>query len=257
MNHNYPKNSLILGDRGYESYNLFACCIENDQKFAIRVKDITSNCGILKNVKLPEGEFDVMINKIITRKQTKEIKANKDKYTFIPSTSRFDYLRIEDDFYEMELRVVRFKITDDTYECLVTNLPVEEFTLKELKELYHMRWQEEVGFRMLKYTIGTIYFNSKKRDFIKQEIYAGLIMHNLCSIILNNMQITQKIDKKYIKKSNFAVLVTNTRNFIRCKLDSEEMEKRIKKFLVPVRPERFFRRKVRAQSVQSLNHRVA
>ena len=40
MKHDYPANSIITADRGYEKYNLIACCIENNQKFLIRTKDI-------------------------------------------------------------------------------------------------------------------------------------------------------------------------------------------------------------------------
>lgn len=37
-------------------------------------------------------------------------------------------------------RVVRFKISEDTYETIVTNLDREEFPLEEIKKLYHMIW---------------------------------------------------------------------------------------------------------------------
>lgn len=42
----YPDRSVVICGRGYEKYNLMAAFIENNQKFIIRVKDITSN-GIL------------------------------------------------------------------------------------------------------------------------------------------------------------------------------------------------------------------
>lgn len=48
-------------------------------------------------------------------------------------------------FTEMNPRVVRFKITDDTYECLVTNLARDEFDLNELKKMHHMRWDIETA----------------------------------------------------------------------------------------------------------------
>ena len=51
----------------------------------------------------------------------------------------FEYLKIEDDYYDLPLRIVRFKITDDTYECLATNLGREEFPFEVMKELYHKR----------------------------------------------------------------------------------------------------------------------
>lgn len=254
---NYPLHSIIICDRGYESYNLIACCIENNQKFIVRIKDTNSKNGILNNIALPDGTFDVHINKILTRKQTKDIKHNKEKYTFIPSTSKFDYLDIADDFYEMDLRIVRFEIEEGRYECLVTNLSEEEFDLEELKYLYHMRWSEETGFRTLKYTIGMIQFHSIKRKFIKQEIYASLIMSNLCSIIANNVVLDKKNDAKYDVKTNFAVAVTNIRIFIRKLIDENELIIRIKKFLVPIRPERKFKRNMKPQSSKSLNHRAA
>ena len=39
----------------------------------------------------------------------------------------------------MEFRVLRFPISEDTYECVITNLPSTEFNLEEIKKLYAMR----------------------------------------------------------------------------------------------------------------------
>jgi hypothetical protein len=52
--------------------------------------------------------------------------------------------------YKMQFQVVRFKITENTYECLITTLEESEFSAKDLKEVYHLRWSEENGFRQLK-----------------------------------------------------------------------------------------------------------
>jgi IS4 transposase len=54
--------------------------------------------------------------------------------------------------YYLSFRVVRFKHTQDTYEVLLTNLPEDEFSVSELKELYAMRWGIETSFRDLKYS---------------------------------------------------------------------------------------------------------
>ena len=133
-NRRYPSNSIIVADRGYEKYDLIACCLEKQQKFLIRVKDIKSFSSILSNCNLKDEALDVKITKILTRKQTKEIKANKSKYTFITNKSEFSYFDDEQELYEMSFRVVRFKITEDTYECLITNLTEEEFSSEELKQ---------------------------------------------------------------------------------------------------------------------------
>lgn len=70
----------------------------------------------------------------------------------------------------MNLRAVRFKITDDTYECLLTNLAEDEMTFEEFKEIYHLRWGIETSFRDLKYTVGMLYFHSSNQQLIRQEI---------------------------------------------------------------------------------------
>lgn len=43
-------------------------------------------------------------------------------------------------FYPMEFRVLRFPITKDSYECIITNLPASEFSVNDIKEIYGMRW---------------------------------------------------------------------------------------------------------------------
>lgn len=136
VDHNYPIQSILTADRGYEGYDLIACCQKNHQKFVFRVKD-KDGTGILRNTELPEGEFDMDVHKIITRKQTKETKANKLLYTILTNSLKFTYLDITEDSYEMDFRVVCFKITEDTYEYLITNLSRDEFSISDLKELYH------------------------------------------------------------------------------------------------------------------------
>lgn len=54
----------------------------------------------------------------------------------------------------MSLRVVRIKIGEERYESLVTNLPSNEFSTADLKQLYHLRWGIETAFRELKYSLG-------------------------------------------------------------------------------------------------------
>lgn len=113
IDRNYPAKSIIIADRGYEKYNLFALCIEQSQYFLIRVKDITSN-GILSTISSEEceDEFDIDIIRTLTRKQTKEVKDNPDRYVRIMSSSPdFEFLPIDKDYYVLPLRVIRFKIT--------------------------------------------------------------------------------------------------------------------------------------------------
>lgn len=134
----FPNNSIIICDRGYEKYILIATFLENEQKFIIRVKDITSN-GILSKLDLSNGEFDQIIKKIVTRVNNSAT-INDGKYAVLMNNTPFEYIDFENESYEMDLRAVRFKITEDTYECLITNLSEEEMSFEEFKEIYHCRW---------------------------------------------------------------------------------------------------------------------
>lgn len=91
INHrNYPENSIITADRNYESYNLMAHCIENNQKFVFRVKDIDTKKGILTSLSLPDESFDITVTRTLTNVQTKEVKKNENnQFVFVPSTLVF------------------------------------------------------------------------------------------------------------------------------------------------------------------------
>ena len=138
---NISGDVIVVADRGYESYNVFAHIEQKGWKYAIRVKDIMSN-GILSGLKLPnKDEFDVNIHRILTRKQTKETKSNPELYKFVPINSTFDYLDLHTNmFYPITFRVVRFKISDGAYETIITNLDSERFSSEKIKKLYHLRW---------------------------------------------------------------------------------------------------------------------
>ncbi|WP_431090624.1 transposase [Paenibacillus sp. 8b26] len=77
--------TIVIADRGYESYNNFAHLERKGWNYVIRVKDLDSR-GILSGLHLPSGgEFDMDVHLTLTKKQTKEIKPQPEKYKFIPS----------------------------------------------------------------------------------------------------------------------------------------------------------------------------
>ena len=111
---------------------------------------------------LPQTDsFDTQVHLTLTRKQTTRAKACSGLYKFLPTNSTFDYLD-QNDFYPITLRVVRFPLTTDSYECVITNLPRDTFPPDELKKLYGLRWGIESSFRELKYAIGLSCFHAKK-----------------------------------------------------------------------------------------------
>ena len=159
--------SLLIADRGYKNYNLMAHIQEKGWFYLIRIQDIMNSRGIAAGLDLPDSEeFDLFVDLHLTTKATNKTKALfdiKNQYRYVPSSSTFDYLpkknRKHDPtvFYHLPFRIVRFQITDETYETVVTNLDPDAFPPVELKKLYGMRWGIETSFRDLKYTIGLLH----------------------------------------------------------------------------------------------------
>ena len=158
----------------------------------------------------------------------------------------------------MTLRVVRFPLSADTYECVITNLPSDEFPPDELKKLYTMRWGIETSFRELKYAIGLSCFHTKKVEYIKQEIFARLVLYNFCEIITTHVLILQK-GSTYVYQINYTMAIHVCRYFLRCSSDISppNVELLLNRLLLPVRPGRSDPRKVTPKSVVSFLYRVA
>lgn len=118
------------------------------------------------------GEFNQDVHLTITKKQTKEVKAHPEIYKFVPRTSTFDFLDLQENlFYPISFRVVRFVLPSGSYETVITNLSAVDFPPDEIKSIY------KTSFRALKYTVDLTHFHAKKQ-FITQEIFAEMILHN-------------------------------------------------------------------------------
>ena len=196
---------------------------------------------------------------ILTRKQTNAVKENPALYKFLPTASTFDFLELKDNkYYPISLRIVRFKISETTYETIITNLDKERFPVFKIKELYHMRWGIETSFRELKYSIGLTSFHSKKVEYIIQEIFARLTMYNFCEMITMHVVIKQK-DTKYCYQANFTAAIKVCRYFFRCLNDASppDVEALIQKNILPIRNGRSDPRKVKPKQAVSFLYRVA
>lgn len=248
---------ILIADRGYENYNIFAHAIEKGWKFAIRVKDKNSN-GIVSGLNLPPNdEFDIDITQIFSRKNTKTTK--NAGYKWMPVNQVFDYLpRKSDKTYELSFRIIRFPIGSNSYEIIITNLDRNIFDVKKIKEIYHLRWGIETSFRELKYAIGLTSFHARKPDFIKQEIYARLLLYNYCELITTHV-IKQMKNNDKTKQVNFTIAIYICREYLRNKrnLSPPDVINLIEKHVLPVRPGRKDPRKVKPQASVSFLYRVA
>jgi hypothetical protein len=253
----FPEKSIFIFDRGYEGYPLMAHISQKNQFFVIRAKD-RSTGGILKSLDLPaEDEFDTTFNKILVNNLSLKHKQNPDLYHRVHFNPKSYYLNDSVKEFPLSFRIVRLRLKNGSYECLLTNLPREEFDIAALKEIYNSRWGIETSFRQLKYTIGLLHFHSKKIESIEQEIWARLILYNYCMIVTANIK-ERKNNSRYQYRLNIANAIHICRKFLKLLIDETlpNIEKLISGELLPVRAERKAPRNKSIHQPRKFNYRV-
>ena len=262
-----PLHTIITVDRGYESFDLIGHMLDKELRFVMRVKDYTVYSSLLTNLtsSFPDcDEFDVNIKRFVTRSRSKiKQSLDPDVYLYIKPQKNFRSLPPEsDDLYYLNIRVTRIKLSDGSYECLVSNLPMSEFTAKDLKDLYHARWNIETSFRYLKYAVGMTNFHSRKVGFVKQEIFAKLTLFNFSAFITNHASVTKnsKKSKKHDYKINFSMAAKICHKFLKMakSLPKPDVIAWIERNLrVDKKDERHFIRNLRGIGACSFLYRVA
>lgn len=237
--------TVFIGDRGYCSYNNMAHVLEKGQYFLFRTKDIYSK-GLAGKFDFPDTDsFDIQINVTLVRSHKKNIPIKEGFYKrFVDAATSFDYVTYGSlDTYDLSFRVVRFPIEDGSFECIVTNLPPEEFPPERTKLLYYARWSIEGSFRKLKYTIGLSNFHAYKPEYVKQEIWAKLIAYNITETLINHTVI-EKGNTKHEYKVNFSRAAHICRVFLRpnTEKDSIDVMSLLTKELIPIRNDRQYPR---------------
>jgi len=172
----------------------------------------------------------------------------------------FDYLDLHlNKFYEMKMRAVRFPISQDSYECIITNLPQEQFSADEIKQLYAKRWGIETSFRELKYAIGLMRFHAKKPEYIMQEIWSRMTLYNFCEMITTKAVAKKKDGHKHSYQLNYTRAIRICCYFLSIRKEKAppDVEYLIGHELLPVRPGRTDPRKVKPQSMISFLYRIA
>lgn len=238
---------IYLCDRGYASYNAFAHVIESGQFFVMRCTDDKTEKILgfpLDNIQ----QLDYHVERILSRSQSKKKRLHpeqEEQYRFVCKNVPMDYITQGHPEYRLSLRIIRIELSDSCYENLITNLPELDFDFDDLKDLYHLRWDEETSFRDLKYPLCLKAFHSQKHEYIIQEVWARAILYNFCSEIAMAVEIPEK-KRKYVYQVNYSEAIKICRDFLRIHDGTTlDVEGLIAQNILPVRPGRTFPRQAR------------
>lgn len=171
----FPKNTIIVEDRGYFDFTLMQSRIEAKNIFVTRIKENTI-FKTIEELELPEGEDQNILKDEI-------ILLNSDKAIEIGINTK--KLRLVHVYKEDENKVI---------EIITNQLDWEAATIAQL---YKKRWDIELFFKALKQNLQIKAFLGTSENAVKSQIYIALITYLLLELI------RRTVAKKTYAFSNF------------------------------------------------------
>lgn len=233
LDHLNPKTDILVFDRGYPAQWLMGLLQKRGFKFCFRLSTAWKDAVNLTSA----GHNDVDWS--LKRKSKKDL----GKIREYNIAQQLDGLRL-----------VCVELSSGEKEVLATNLTDRcVFTIEDLKELYHLRWGVEEGYKVLKQVVQVEYFTGKTVQAIKQDFFARVFMVNMASMIASQ-GLEEKIQEKNKRnkhkvKPNKTQALAKTKDFlldIFYSLNSQNLLKQLLKLLEKcfeiVRPNRSFPR---------------
>jgi hypothetical protein len=170
------EGDLLLLDRGYPSLALFFLFKAMGVEFCVRMK----TCWW---------------------KQVREFKESGEKervITFtLPEKDRHqlsDYPGWADKI--IACRLVRVELEDGEDEILCTSLTDPDcYPIEDFKDLYHLRWNEEEAYKLLKCRIELENFSGKTARAVKQDFHAKVFLMTLCVAYAHPIE--EKVREEY------------------------------------------------------------
>jgi hypothetical protein len=230
--------SVIILDRGYPSGEFFIELMERQQKFLFRLS-ATNFKQEQKQMKNDDCLIEIVFDK--TRINPYRGTPTADKLVKAGS---------------IHLRFVRILLQSGEYEYLVTNLTPEEFSTKEIGELYSLRWGIETVYDDLKNKLSMENFTGTKPILLEQDIYATIYLCNIMNDIMleAQMELEQedghdgKHDMSINKNIAIGIMKEDLIHFILEKSDRKRKARmlaivdEIKRNLLPIRKGRHYPR---------------
>jgi hypothetical protein len=155
---------LLLLDRGYPSYGMFVALIQQQLDFLIRLPK--------------DGMFKEVRNFLARNK--------RDGKVTIPPPQKLLKEKPDANWQPLTLRVVVVSLPGTREKAIFITSLLErpKYPPRALRNLYHLRWQEEEFFKTLKEHLRAEEFRGKSVQFIDQELLSTYLYYILTRIMM-------------------------------------------------------------------------
>ena len=162
------QGDLLLLDRGYPAFWLFALMLSRNVHFCVRVK-VGFNTEVKRFIRSRRRD------KIITLHPNNKAKKDCNERGI--------------DETPIKLRLIKVDFGHGNIEILMTSLLDNEMYPYDLfKPLYHMRWSIEERYKFWKSRVKIEKFTGKSVLAIKQDFFAKIFTSNLCAVMTNPLE---------------------------------------------------------------------
>jgi len=194
--HYAKKTDLVIYDRGYAGFWLYALHIKHNIAFCIRERSHQS--GLIKSfIRSNQKESIVILKPSKTAIQT----CNERNLSSAPIT----------------LRLVRVDLKNEV-EVLITNLvDSKKYDVNVFKSLYFLRWGIEENYKRLKQWCEIENFSGKSALAIQQDFYAKIVASNLTALMAMAAQKSINLKTNQLKllyQINFAQALSKMKHRI-------------------------------------------
>ncbi len=238
-------------DRGYVSIKDIYYSCKDDDKFVTRLK---------------KSDFREIIENMASNDEFIEIPYQYDRVRYWKNKDEEFYNIMESKRPTLKVRCVKILLKTGEIEYLITNLTQEEASYTEMNELYKLRWQIEINYHTLKESLKIETISSSKENLIRQDIYSQMIAFNVLQAFVNDanekvkdykykhqMAINMNMAIGFFKK--FFLLILTTDDVEQRDKLMNTLEKRIEKYLEPIRPNRQYPRNKNKKNKHHINKR--
>lgn len=157
------EGDLLLLDRGYPCFWLLFLLSAKKIDFCVRLK---ADWWLKVNAFLKSPHADGPVTFTLPKKDWDRLK---------------DYPEIREK--ELRCRLIKVELPNGEKEILCTSLTDQEsYPAHEFKALYHHRWSEEEGFKLLKSRIELERFTGKTALAVRQDFHAKILLLTLTAV---------------------------------------------------------------------------
>lgn len=215
LKHTEP-DDLVLYDRGYPAYWLYALHHAHQRDFCMRLP--WNQLNLSRDLCLDDSRDEITFEMPPTVAGKKHCK----RLGIVPKP--------------LTLRLVKVPLSGQSRpEILITNLvDAEQWPAADFGALYHQRWGIEEGYKALKCPAALENWSGRTRTVIEQDVFSKLLQHNLASMHIA----AADIRRQEKQKSHRGRPTKHPQSINRRRGLSLQKDRLLRRLLMPLLPQR-------------------